>query len=39
MEDGAAGYSVVWKNGQSWAGIETHMGYNREARALLSPAH
>jgi len=31
MEDGAAGYSVVWKNGQSWAGIKTLMGYNQEA--------
>ena len=27
-EDGAAGYAVVWKNGLSWSGIETHMGYN-----------
>ena len=31
MEDGAAGYAVVWKKGVSWAGIETHMGYNQEA--------
>jgi len=30
MEDGAAGYAVVWK-GESWAGIKTHMGYNQEA--------
>ena len=31
LDDGAAGYSVVWKKGQSWAGIKTHMGYNQEA--------
>jgi len=28
---GAAGYSVVWKRGQTWVGIKTHMGYNQEA--------
>jgi len=31
MEDGAAGYAVAWKNGQTWKGIKTHMGYNQEA--------
>jgi len=31
LDDGAAGYAVVWKNGQSWKGIKTHMGYNQEA--------
>jgi ribonuclease HI len=31
LDNGAAGYSVVWKNGQSWVGIKTHMGYNQEA--------
>jgi len=31
MEDGAAGYAVVWKKRESWAGIKTHMGYNQEA--------
>ena len=31
MEDGAAGYAVVWRKGESWAGIKTHMGYNQEA--------
>ena len=31
LDDGAAGYAVVWKNGQSWVGIKTHMGYNPEA--------
>ena len=31
MEDGAAGYAVVWKRGVSWAGIKTHMGYSHEA--------
>jgi len=28
LDDGAAGYALVWKNGQCWAGIKTHMGYN-----------
>jgi len=28
LDDGAAGYAAVWKNGQSWVGIKTHMGYN-----------
>jgi len=31
LDDGAAGYAVVWKNGQTWKGIKTHMGYNQEA--------
>jgi len=31
MEDGAAGYAVVWKNGKTWEGIKAHMGYNQEA--------
>ena len=22
---------MVWKNGQSWGGIKTHMGYSQEA--------
>jgi len=30
-DDGATGYAVVWKNGPSWVGIKTHMGYNQEA--------
>ena len=30
-EDGAAGYAVAWKNGQTWKGIKTHMGYYQEA--------
>ena len=30
-EDGAAGYAVAWRNGQTWKGIKTHMGYNQEA--------
>jgi len=32
LDDGATGYAVVWRKGQSWAGIKTHMGYNQEAR-------
>jgi len=31
MEDGAVGYAVVWKNGQTWEGIKGHMGCNQEA--------
>jgi len=31
QDDGAAGYSVVWKNALSWKGIKAHMGYNQEA--------
>jgi ribonuclease HI len=31
LGDGAAGYAVVWKNGQTWKGIKTHTGYNQEA--------
>jgi len=31
MEGGAAGYAVVWKNGQTWESIKCHMGYNQEA--------
>jgi len=31
LEDGAAGYAVAWKNGKTWKGIKTHMGYNQEA--------
>jgi len=31
LENEAAGYAVAWKNGQTWEGIKTHMGYNQEA--------
>jgi len=31
LESEAAGYAVAWKNGQTWEGIKTHMGYNQEA--------
>ena len=31
LDDRATGYAVVWKNGQTWEGTKTHMGYNREA--------
>jgi len=26
LEDGATGYAVVWKNGQTWKGHKTHIG-------------
>ena len=26
LYNGATGYAVVWKNGQTWKGIKTHMG-------------
>jgi len=31
LDDGATGYSVVWKKGQTWAGVKVHMGNNQEA--------
>jgi len=31
MEEEAAGYVVAWKEGQTWKGVKTHMGYNQEA--------
>jgi len=31
LDDGATGYAVVWKNGQTWEGIKAHMGNNQEA--------
>jgi len=33
-DDGATRYSMIWQNGQSWAGIETHMAYGAESAAL-----
>jgi len=32
VESGASGYSVVWRRGEGWAGIKTHMGYKHCAR-------
>ena len=31
LDNGAAGYAVLWKNGQIWMGIKTNSGYNQEA--------
>ena len=31
LDDGATGYSVVWKRGLTWAGAKVHMGNNQEA--------
>ena len=31
LDGGATGYAVVCKNGQTWKGLEIHMGYNQEA--------
>ena len=31
LDSGAVGYAVAWKNGQTWKGIKTHMGYNQAA--------
>ena len=31
LENEAAGYAVAWKNGRTWEGIKTHMGFNQEA--------
>jgi len=30
-ENGPAGYAVAWREGRSWAGRKTHMGYYQEA--------
>jgi len=42
LDDGATSYAVVQKNGQSWVGIKTHMGFKQEAcgaeRAALARA-
>jgi len=37
LDDGATGYAVVWKNGQSSVGIKTHMGYTRRPTARSVP--
>jgi len=29
--NGAVGYAVAWRKGQSWAGSMAHMGYYKEA--------
>jgi len=31
LDDGATGYSVVWKKGLTWPGAKVHMGNNQEA--------
>jgi len=31
LESSATGYAVAWKNGQTWKGFKTHLGYNQEA--------
>ena len=31
LENGATGYAVTWKNGKSWKGHKTHMGWGQEA--------
>jgi len=31
LDNGATGYSVVWKRGLTWAGAKVHMGNNQEA--------
>jgi len=31
LENGATGYAVAWKNGQTWKGHKTHMGWGQEA--------
>jgi len=31
LDDGATGYSVVWKKGLTWAGAKVHRGNNQEA--------
>jgi len=31
IDSGAAGYAVVWKEGEEWAGVKAHIGFNQEA--------
>jgi len=31
LENGATGYAVAWKKGQTWKGHKTHMGWGQEA--------
>jgi len=31
LDSEAAGYAVVWRSGQVWAGVKNHMGHNQEA--------
>jgi len=31
LENESARYAVAWKNGQTWEGIKTHMGFNQDA--------
>jgi len=31
LDSGASGYAVTWQSSQHWVGVETHMGYNKEA--------
>ena len=31
LENGATGYAVAWKKGDTWKGHETHMGCGQEA--------
>jgi len=38
LDSGATGYTVVWRNGESWGSIKTHMSYNQEAYDVESAA-
>jgi len=31
LEDGATGYAVAWRSGESWESLKTHMGYTHRA--------
>jgi hypothetical protein len=37
LDSGAAGYSVVWQNGQRWVGIKTHMAITRRPTTPNDP--
>ena len=37
MEEGATGYAVTWKSGQTWRGYKVHMGWEQEAYGILLP--
>jgi len=38
LDDGATGYVVVWKNGQSWVGIKTYMDTIRMPMTRSAPS-
>jgi len=38
LHEGATGYAVFWRNGHTWEGIITHMGYKQQTYDAESAA-